>query len=294
MPSQLANRQALFLGEWVTPQDYGAVGDGTTDDTTAFNNALATGRKLYIPAKTYKLTGSLITGAAGQIIEGESRLGVNLITPSASTFEIIRIAHAYSEVKNVGFAPGGPGHCILSYSGVAHIHENRFLAATNGVGTAIKYQDFTPGNVFVPGAYNHLLYNNEIGYQSRGFLYGVDTASYASGGQNSNRYYNNRVYADRAFNLPQGGGNVLRDNMAITATGKTGIPFNYFVNFDQNTVSNTVCNNYVEAYNYCINLNATTNLTGGKMFFWSQGNTLDNTTQQVSCYPTVTTWSNPF
>lgn len=39
---------------------YGAVGDGTTDDTTAINNALASGAKaLWFPAGTYKVTGAL-------------------------------------------------------------------------------------------------------------------------------------------------------------------------------------------------------------------------------------------
>lgn len=42
-----------------TPQDYGAKGDGSTDDTTAFQNALANNRIVFVPGGAYKLSGEL-------------------------------------------------------------------------------------------------------------------------------------------------------------------------------------------------------------------------------------------
>lgn len=45
--------------------DYGALGDGTTDDTAAFNNALASGKsKVYVPADGTYLINSLVTASA--------------------------------------------------------------------------------------------------------------------------------------------------------------------------------------------------------------------------------------
>lgn len=41
-------------------QDYGAKGDGSTDDTTAFQNALANNRVVFVPGGTYKLSGELV------------------------------------------------------------------------------------------------------------------------------------------------------------------------------------------------------------------------------------------
>jgi hypothetical protein len=49
----------------------GAVGDGTTDDTTAINEALAEGKPVFFPPGTYKCTGAL-TAAAGTVIYGSS------------------------------------------------------------------------------------------------------------------------------------------------------------------------------------------------------------------------------
>lgn len=58
------------LRESVSVKDFGAVGDGVTDDTTAFNTALASGYALYIPEGTFKL--SALTGllAANRTIRG--------------------------------------------------------------------------------------------------------------------------------------------------------------------------------------------------------------------------------
>ena len=46
----------------ISPQVYGAVGDGVNDDTTAFQSALAKNRTVYVPGGTYKLTGGLVIG----------------------------------------------------------------------------------------------------------------------------------------------------------------------------------------------------------------------------------------
>lgn len=46
------------IGVFVT--DYGAKGDGTTADTTAFLNALAENRVVFVPGGTYKLNGTLV------------------------------------------------------------------------------------------------------------------------------------------------------------------------------------------------------------------------------------------
>lgn len=51
------------LAEWISVKDFGAVGDGTTDDTTAIQNAITFGstnkNKIFIPAGTYKITSKI-------------------------------------------------------------------------------------------------------------------------------------------------------------------------------------------------------------------------------------------
>ncbi len=44
----------------ITPQQFGAKGDGATDDTAAIRSALANHRCVYVPGGTYKLSGELV------------------------------------------------------------------------------------------------------------------------------------------------------------------------------------------------------------------------------------------
>ena len=64
---------------FVTPQMYGAKGNGTTNDTTAFQNALASGRKVIIPPANYKLNSILWTDDSIVISDGGTYVNKPLI-----------------------------------------------------------------------------------------------------------------------------------------------------------------------------------------------------------------------
>lgn len=57
------------LREFVSVKDFGAVGDGVADDTSAFTNALATGKLVFVPIGTYKIVGNLRIDEGGLIGE---------------------------------------------------------------------------------------------------------------------------------------------------------------------------------------------------------------------------------
>ena len=48
------------LQDYVSVKDFGAVGDGVTDDTVAIQAAVDTGREVFIPHGTYRVTGSIV------------------------------------------------------------------------------------------------------------------------------------------------------------------------------------------------------------------------------------------
>jgi hypothetical protein len=48
------------LRDYVSVKDFGAVGDGVTDDTVAIQAAVDTGREVFIPHGTYRVTGSIV------------------------------------------------------------------------------------------------------------------------------------------------------------------------------------------------------------------------------------------
>ncbi len=60
------------MRETVSVKDFGAVGDGVTDDSAAFiaARAAANGKRIYAPAGTYKLN-QVVTGSTDLIFEGD-------------------------------------------------------------------------------------------------------------------------------------------------------------------------------------------------------------------------------
>lgn len=62
---------AQYGPEWKTPQDYGAKGDGWTDDRQAFQAAINSGYPVYVPwAPAGYVLGSRLTAIPGTVIEG--------------------------------------------------------------------------------------------------------------------------------------------------------------------------------------------------------------------------------
>ncbi len=59
------------LQDSISVKDFGALGDGTNDDSTAFTNALAVNKGVTVPYGTYKLT-SVVTVTEPPVIYGES------------------------------------------------------------------------------------------------------------------------------------------------------------------------------------------------------------------------------
>jgi hypothetical protein len=61
----------LKLDEYVAVTDFGAVGNGTGDDSTAIQNAINTGKAVYFPVGTYNITTTIFFKNNGQILFGE-------------------------------------------------------------------------------------------------------------------------------------------------------------------------------------------------------------------------------
>ena len=80
---------AAKLGDFVSVKDFGAVGDGTTDDTSAIQSALNTGRVVLLPAGTYKVTSTLNITVNGTGLVGEGKKSV--IAPNAGSTDIFLI-----------------------------------------------------------------------------------------------------------------------------------------------------------------------------------------------------------
>jgi parallel beta-helix repeat protein len=72
----------MLADEGLSVKDYGATGDGVTDDTAAINAALAVGGQVFFPAGTYLISGTLTIQNNGTALFGQ---GVATIKQSANS-----------------------------------------------------------------------------------------------------------------------------------------------------------------------------------------------------------------
>jgi hypothetical protein len=85
------------LEDTVSVKDFGAVGDGVTDDTAAIQAALDTGSKVSFPDGTYNISSSLILKTDGQTLEGQSKLNT-VIEATNSAFDMIIVGDSSVDV----------------------------------------------------------------------------------------------------------------------------------------------------------------------------------------------------
>ena len=98
MPRSVANK----LQESISVKDFGAIGDGTTDDTAAIQAALNTGKTVYIPDGTYKITSALTVTGNSRFIYGN---GANSIIKPFGAINAIQVGNG-TDAVNLGKISG--------------------------------------------------------------------------------------------------------------------------------------------------------------------------------------------
>ena len=93
------------LDDLVSIKDYGAKGDGSTNDTTAFSNALASEKGIYIPAGTYIINSTLsVTNKNVTMIGAGERLSIIRFTGGTDGLQ-------WNETTSQ--SNGGPVHSLI-------------------------------------------------------------------------------------------------------------------------------------------------------------------------------------
>jgi polygalacturonase len=110
---------SMITGEVINVLDYGATGDGTTDDTTAIQAAIvaAANKTLYFPAGIYLFTG-LLTIDNSMTICGENNS--TQLKPSNGSGNTLRVNASYVTIKNLRIVGATPGVIAVGYSGLVY------------------------------------------------------------------------------------------------------------------------------------------------------------------------------
>lgn len=100
---------SMITGSPVNVKDFGAVGDGSTDDTAAMQAAITavatTGQGLYIPAGTYKITSAMTsTGHLNMFGDGEKSI---ISFSSATVGTGLTVSGSLTQIQNITTASAG-------------------------------------------------------------------------------------------------------------------------------------------------------------------------------------------
>jgi len=87
-------------------KDYGAKGDGLTDDTNAIINALSASNAVYLPEGEY-LVSATITITTGQSLYGAGTASV--LKANSTSFNVIEVTEDYSRIENLRIEGGDIG-----------------------------------------------------------------------------------------------------------------------------------------------------------------------------------------
>ena len=119
---------AAKLNDTVSVKDFGAVGDGVTDDTAAFNLVIATGKSIYVPSGNYLISSALTTLQGGQSLYGATAYS-SILYVAGSGYDVVTLQGKFSTVTRIGFlAVGSVNRTSGSY---VTITSSSILASTN-------------------------------------------------------------------------------------------------------------------------------------------------------------------
>jgi hypothetical protein len=116
------------LTEMSNVHDFGARGDGVTDDTAAINAALATCSPVFFPPGTYNTTGSHVIACNGQVIwgTGPGASIINCISSSAPVFTV-NVSLSWTGFREIGiwrnggyWAGGGGAAAVVGGNGIVY------------------------------------------------------------------------------------------------------------------------------------------------------------------------------
>ncbi|CAK0739900.1 Pectate lyase superfamily protein domain-containing protein [uncultured Gammaproteobacteria bacterium] len=102
------------LAETVSVRDFGALGDGVSDDTVAIQAALTAHAAVYVPAGTYHITNTLTVGF-GQTLFGSGQ--GSIVHASGSGFDAVLLPDGYATVRDLRIEGGRAGVRLIGRDG---------------------------------------------------------------------------------------------------------------------------------------------------------------------------------
>jgi len=155
-----AGQNSPFYELFVTPETYGAIGDGITDDTEAIQNMVNSGISIFIPEKTYKITSSVSVPLGCSIIGS----GINSIINTTNNITMFNIIGNNVSISNLTFIGSNSG---ALQTGIAVTGNAGFTLLRQ----SIKLTNITFQDCFYAGFFTQYIIGSSGGYEHMGGTY---------------------------------------------------------------------------------------------------------------------------
>lgn len=177
------------FGDMISVKDFGAAGDGLTDDTLAIQQALAAHGAVYVPPGTYLIT-STITVAKSRALFGAGQKSI--IKCNSTGFNAVEVPEGYVRIDNLRIEAGATGIKLFGRDSEC-VQNNITNVNIAGSATGILLDGHDDANE--PCYWNN--FSNIL--IERPGTHGVRlTKSGAGDSPNANRFHNVRVYSKGA------------------------------------------------------------------------------------------------
>ncbi len=102
------------FSDMISVKDFGAAGDGLTDDTLAFQQALAAHDLVYVPSGTYLITATVTVGERKSLIGAGQK---SVIKCQSDSFTALELSHGYARIENLRIEDGLAGILLRGREG---------------------------------------------------------------------------------------------------------------------------------------------------------------------------------
>ncbi len=171
--------------DFISIKDYGAVGDGLTDDTVAIQNALAANDMVYVPPGTYLVTATIAVGNRKTLMGA----GQKSVIKTSSAITTIELPYEFATLRDLRVEGGTIGIRLLGRDGPC-VNNNILDVTVFGAATGIQLDGYNDTNK--PTYWNNF---DRVTVEQH-TLHGIHlTKTGAGDSPNANRFHACRVYS---------------------------------------------------------------------------------------------------
>jgi parallel beta-helix repeat protein len=152
------------LQDSVSVKDFGAVGDGVTDDTAAFQAALNVGGTVVVPKPSveYLISGQLLVTQSGTTLHG---LGMPTIRVATGANNMLKVKASFFTLENFRLYAGSPlSAAVIMIDTANHALTNIRVSNIRGENLFGFYEDNAGSNLLINAVISDVLLNAHKGY----------------------------------------------------------------------------------------------------------------------------------